>query len=219
MLIANMNISSNTLEKITSKIELASNNITVNAAHIVEKAHDVSETHGGAHGGHGPFYQDPTFWVAISFLIVIVFLAKPVGKAIKLMLATRADKIEARLKEARELRDETQNLLAEYKRKYKTADKQAEDIVKKAKTQAEFMKKEAIKNLEEEMKIREKETANKIKMIEKSAINEINNLAVNLSIKAVEQILKDNVNKKIDSVLIEDAINSIPKKIEITKIN
>ncbi len=217
MLIANMNISSNTLENIKDTITLAVNNVTVDAHHMVETVHEAHDTHHAV--GHGHFYEDPTFWVAISFIVVIIGLAKPIGKILKSMLLARADKIDAKLKEARNLRDETQNLLADYKRKYKNADKHADEIIEKAKAQAEMMKKEAIAKLTAEIKLKEKETASKIKLIEKSAKDEINNLAVSLSVKAVEKVLKENMNSKIDGNLIDAAISSIPKKISLTKID
>ena len=41
-----------------------------------------------AHDIHGQeaFYEHPTFWVAVSFVLVILVLGRPVGKLVKKML-------------------------------------------------------------------------------------------------------------------------------------
>ncbi|MEO5373636.1 MAG: hypothetical protein H7840_05085, partial [Alphaproteobacteria bacterium] len=76
----------------------------------------------------GPFYAQPEFWVAVAFLIVVGFSFRKVTRAIAAALDMRAEKIKAKLDEARSLREEAQALLAEYQRKQRDAMNEAEDI-------------------------------------------------------------------------------------------
>ncbi|WP_458363812.1 F0F1 ATP synthase subunit B family protein, partial [Brucella intermedia] len=77
--------------------------------------------------------MDATFWALIGliiFLAILAYLKVPgmVGRS----LDERADRIKNELEEARTLREEAQQLLAEYHRKRKEAEKEASDIVASA---------------------------------------------------------------------------------------
>ena len=81
--------------------------------------------------------EDPTFWTAVAFVIVVALLAKPIYKAVTSGLDGRADRIRSQLDEAQRLRDEAQELLADYQRKQREAQTEAERIIAQAKTAAE----------------------------------------------------------------------------------
>ncbi|MBT3915445.1 MAG: F0F1 ATP synthase subunit B, partial [Rhodospirillaceae bacterium] len=49
----------------------------------------------GATGGQEAFYDSPTFWVAISFVIFVLLLAKPMWKFVTAALDKKIDEIEA----------------------------------------------------------------------------------------------------------------------------
>ncbi len=73
---------------------------------------------------------DATFWAFIALLIfigVLVYVKVP-GQIAK-ALDNRADKIRNELEEARRLRDEAKELLAEYQRRRKEAEAEANQIV------------------------------------------------------------------------------------------
>lgn len=74
--------------------------------------------------------MDATFWAFIAlviFVAIVVYMKVPgmIGRT----LDERADRIKKELEEARTLREEAQQLLAEYHRKRKEAEKEAGDIV------------------------------------------------------------------------------------------
>ena len=75
-----------------------------------------------AHEAAAPFYLDPHFWVYVAFVAVVGLSWRRVGRAIAAALDARAAKIQARLDEARKLRDDAQDLLAAYQRKQRDAD-------------------------------------------------------------------------------------------------
>ena len=89
-------------------------------------------------------FSDPSFWVGLAFIIVISFLIKKFWSSIGHTLDSRSKKIKERINEAKELREEAQYLLSEYKRKQLNAqaeirtiseetDKEIKQIRKKAK--------------------------------------------------------------------------------------
>ena len=88
--------------------------------------------------------MDATFWALIALIIFLGIVAymKVPGMLTK-NLDERADKIRNDLEEARRLREEAQELLAEYQRKRKEAEQEASDIIAAAERDAELMAKEA----------------------------------------------------------------------------
>lgn len=91
-----------------------------------------------------------TLWATIGLILfgaVVVYLKVPgmLGKS----LDERAGKIRNELEEARRLREEAQQLLAEYQRKRKEAEKEAADIVTAAKNEAGMLVEDARRKTEE----------------------------------------------------------------------
>jgi hypothetical protein len=79
---------------------------------IIAPAH-AAEAAGEA-AGHGAFYTDPTFWVAVGFLLFLALLWRMgVHRQIAEGLDERAAKIKAQLDEAARLRADAERLLAE----------------------------------------------------------------------------------------------------------
>ena len=82
-------------------------------------------------------FSDPTFWTAVAVVLFIALVAKPVSRMATKALDERAEKIKAELDEAERLRNEAQDLLAQYQRKQRDAAKEAEAIIEHAKQEAD----------------------------------------------------------------------------------
>ena len=73
--------------------------------------------------------MDETFWVAVAFLIfvgILIYVGAP--QMVLKALDDRGQRIKAELEEARRLKDEAQKLLAEYQRKQREAEREAEAL-------------------------------------------------------------------------------------------
>ena len=72
------------------------------------------------------FWKTAEFWVFVSFLMFMALLAKmKVPALLAKTLDDRADGIRKALDEARRLRQEAQDLLADYQRKQRQAEDEA----------------------------------------------------------------------------------------------
>lgn len=188
----------------------ATQNAVINAAENVSEI--IQTTSAEVHGhGYGAFYENPQFWVAISFVLVIVFLARPVGKLINAMLNKRIDNITHRIHEAANLQDDAQKMLAEYERKFKNAQAEADAILAKSKKEIEFIKKENISKLEKDMKSKEKDAIDRLEGAKVKASQEISNIASNLSIKSLKVALASKLDDKAKDKLINDSISLVAK--------
>ena len=87
---------------------------------------------------------DPETWVALAFVAFVAGLGyigvhRMIGKS----LDERAGRIKAELDEARKLRDDAAQLLADYRRKREQAESEAQEIIAGAKAEAERLAAEA----------------------------------------------------------------------------
>src|SRR6201986_4699086 len=81
--------------------------------------------------------DNPEFWVLVGFILVVALLLwKGVPAMVGKMLDQRAAVIAAELDEARKLRAEAAQLLADYSKRAATAEAQAASIVESAKAEA-----------------------------------------------------------------------------------
>ncbi len=115
--------------------------------------------------------------------------------------------------EARELREEAQNLLAEYKRKQATAMDDVDAILAQAASSAEGMKETSSASLATAMKRREEAAVLRIKQAELQATQEVRYQTVDVAVAALEQLLADKANGKAGTTLVDDAIKELPNSI------
>lgn len=134
--------------------------------------------------------MDATFWafVALVIFLGVIFYLKVPG-LIGASLDKRAVKITNEIEEARRLREEAQQLLAEYQRKRKEAEAEAEEIVTAAKREADALVKEAKAKTEDYVTRRTALAEQKIAQAERDAVNEVRASAVDIAVEASRALL------------------------------
>lgn len=177
----------------------------ISIAHAAETAAEGAEQAG--------FFSNPENWVAITWVIVVALLARPVSKAIIAGLDARRDKIRERLAEAERLRDEAQELLAGYQKKQRDALAEAEGIIAQAKAEAVRLAKQAADDLEELVKRREQQALDRITMAEAEATREVRNKAVEIAMEATKALIAETLPKDKAAELIDAAIKDLPGKL------
>ncbi|MGB8118345.1 MAG: ATP F0F1 synthase subunit B, partial [Pseudolabrys sp.] len=94
--------------------------------------------------------REPETWVAVAFVIFLGVLGYlGVHKMVSKALDDRAGRIRSELDEARKLKDEAAQLLAEYESKKQAAEAEAQDIIASAKAEAERLAVEAKTRIED----------------------------------------------------------------------
>jgi F-type H+-transporting ATPase subunit b len=163
-----------------------------------------------AHAEEVGFFANPESWVAITWVIVVALLARPVSKAIIAGLDARRDKIRDRLAEAEKLRDDAQELLATYQKKQREALAEAEAIIAQAKAEAARLSAQAAADLEELVKRREIQALDRITQAEAEATREVRNKAVDIAMQATRSLIAETLPKDKAAELIDAAIKDLP---------
>lgn len=177
-----------------------------------EAVHEAAAEAGHEAVSHA-FYEDPTFFVAIAFVLFFIVFGKKLGIAMGAMLDKRAQKISDELEQATRLREEAQDLLASYEKKQHEALKEAEAIVSAAKDEAERLATEAAHNLESSLKRSEQLAKDRINQAEAQAIAEVKAQAVSLAMDAAKRILENDLSGKKADALVDKAIRDLDGKL------
>jgi F-type H+-transporting ATPase subunit b len=160
------------------------------------------------------FLSTPEFWVAVSFVgFVLLIMYFKVPAQMGAMLDDRADKIRNELDEARRLREEAQAMLAEFERKQRDAQKEAESIITLAKQEAEALAKETREKLKDSLERRGKIAEEKIARAEEQALSEVRSVAVNVAIAAAEQIIESKMTPAASKKLVDQSIKDLKTKL------
>ena len=157
--------------------------------------------------------MDATFWAtAALFVFIGLLMYLKVPGMITKSLDDRADKIRSDLDEARKLREEAQALLAEYQRKRRDAESEAESIVEAAKKEADTLATDAKAKLEEYVERRTKMAEQKIAQAETQAMQDVKAIAAERAIAASEQVLMSKLSDGGAS-LIKSSIAEVKSKL------
>jgi len=156
----------------------------------------------------------PELWVLVSFVLFLALLVyyKIPNRLVK-ALDDRADRIRADLDEARRLREEAQQILADYQRKQREAEKEVEDIIAMARREAQFYADESSKALNESLQRRMKLAEEKIARAEEQAVLEIRSKSVDAAIAAAGTLIARELKGKSAESLVEKSIRDVSAKL------
>ena len=158
--------------------------------------------------------MDATFWALIALIIflgIAAYMKVPgmIGKA----LDERAARIRAELDEAQRLREEAQQLLAEYQRRRKEAEQEAGDIIAAARREAELLVEEAEKKTKDYVARRAALAEQKIGQAERDAVNEVRSSAVDIAVEAARALLAAKVDAKASADLFRSSLQDLKSKL------
>ena len=158
-------------------------------------------------------YETET-WVALAFVLFVAGLGYiGVHRMLAKSLDERAVRIKAELDEARKLRDDAAQLLADYQRKRQDAEHEAQDIIAGAKAEAERLAVEAKAKVEEFVTRRTKMAEVKIAQAEAQAAADVRAAAADAAVAAAERILAQQAKGPLAGELIAKGIEDIRKKL------
>ena len=139
---------------------------------------------------------DATFWVAISFFIflgILVYLKVP--QKINNLLTDKINEMKKELNEAERLKFEAKDLLSNYENKIDKSKKETQDIINLAKEDTEKNILEKTKKFHQLIENKKKNVEQKIIQMKENALKDIKNISVNISIEAVEHLIKNSIDK------------------------
>ena len=159
-------------------------------------------------------FEDPETWVAIAFVILMGgFAWLGVHRTVFTALDHRAERIKAELDDARRLKDEAAKVLAEYKARRASAEREAEEIVTNARAEAERIAAEARTKMEDFVARRTKTAESKIALAEAQALADVRAAAAEAAVTAATTILSQSVKGQVADDLLAKGIAEVRQKL------
>jgi len=138
-----------------------------------------------------------TFWVAVSFFIffgALIYLKVP--QKINDKLNEKINEIRKELEEAEKIKNEAKGLLSDYENQIDKSEGESKKILDAARKTSEKIIIDKTKKFHQIMENKKKSTEQKILQMKENAIKEIKNISVKISIKTVENLVKNSIDQK-----------------------
>ena len=149
------------------------------------------------------FFEAET-WVAIAFVILMALFAYlGIHRTVLKALDNRADRIK----------EEAAKVLAEYRARHASAEREAQDIIESAKTEAERIASEAKAKMEDFVVRRTKTAESKIALAEAQALADVRAAAADAAVTAASTILSQSVKGPIADDLLARGIAEVREKL------
>ena len=153
-------------------------------------------------------------WVALAFICFVAGLGYiGVHRMLTKSLDERSARIKAELDEARKLKDDAAQLLADYQRKRQEAEGEAQEIIAGAKAEAERLAVEAKIKIEEFVARRTKMAKVKIAQAEAQAAADVRSAAAEAAVAAAAKVLAQETKGNLAGELIAKGIDDVRKKL------
>lgn len=157
---------------------------------------------------------EPEFWVAVAFVILMgVFAWVGVHRTVLKALDHRAERIKAELDDARRLKEEAAKVLAEYRARHASAEREAQEIVTNARAEAERIASEAKTKMEDFVARRTKTAESKIALAEAQALADVRAAAAEAAVAAASSVLSQSVKGPVADDLLVKGIAEVRQKL------
>jgi F-type H+-transporting ATPase subunit b len=156
-------------------------------------------------------WLNPTFWVAVSFVLFVVLLGRTVWNRLTTALDARGKQIQAELDEASRLRGEAEAMLRQAEADRTAAQAEAQQTLARAKTEAERVAAATAAEAEASAQRRERMAMDRIHAAEAGALAEVRNAAADIAAAAARAVIAEKLDAKADAALIDKAVTDLPK--------
>ncbi len=157
------------------------------------------------------FELDPGLfiWSMITFLILVALLYKFAFNPLMRLQKARQDEIHQSIHEAESLRDEAQQLLADYKQQLAEAREEAAAIVDRARKAGESTKAEVLEEARVQAEAALAKARQQIERDTNQALQKIREEVADLTVAATDKVARKSLTADDQIRLIQEAINEI----------
>jgi len=159
------------------------------------------------------FITDSSFWVAISFIIFLILIFRPLSKQLSNSLDQKINDLKQKLDESKDLKIEAEKIYKEQLERQK----ENESLIKKIGDETKREIKKIEKQINDEIELN---MIRKIKNFDQISTQMQNDLKDELKEKIMQDVLdyteiriKKNLSSKHNDQLIEKSLKDIPKNL------
>jgi len=158
-----------------------------------------------------PFYMDAEFWVAASFVLLVILAFRPAAKMLTKTLDGQSQKIADELAEAQRLRKEAEETLATYQKRQQDSLREAESIIAETNREADKMLKQAEVQVNAMLEKRMKLAMEKISQAENKAIQEVQNHLIDVSVSVARSLIKEHLKNAGEQEAVTKSVTELQR--------
>ena len=122
-------------------------------------------------------FQDPKFWLLISFITFVILMIKPFKSMMIGGIDSKIEEIKLNINNSLETYNKAEEKFKDAEKQTRDLSNKVDDIISNARSQAESISKNIIEKTNQTIKSKEKNSIDRIKQIELSAIQSIKSQA------------------------------------------
>jgi len=145
----------------------------------------------------------------VNLLILYLFLKKLLFKPVKNMIDSRQKEIDDMYSNAEQSKTSAEEMKREYEEKLKCADKESEEILRRALRRAQLKEEEILKEADEQANLTMKRAMEQVELDKKRALNEVKDKVSDMAIDIASAVLERDIEKSDHDAFIDEFINNI----------
>jgi F-type H+-transporting ATPase subunit b len=149
-------------------------------------------------------------WTVVVFLGLLFVLGKYAWKPLLNALHQREEHLEHVLLETERARNESERLLAEYRRQLLEAEARAHALLEDARAQAQRSAEEILQKARAEAELEKQRAKHEIETARDQALSEIWTKTADLAVSVAARVLTKSLNEDDHRRLVETAMNELP---------
>jgi len=150
-------------------------------------------------------------WTIISFLVLLIVLAKFAWNPILKMLGDREGRIKTALEQADRARMEAAEMMKQNEKNLARAEEEYQKMIREGKAFAEKIKDEIVQKAKQQAQQELKKAAEEIQRNVEAAKLQLRSEVADLAIKATEKILEETLDEDRQKKLTDSVINKLTK--------
>lgn len=157
-------------------------------------------------------FHDPTFWVLLAFVIVLVLFGKKSKRFILSFLDKRITQIEEDLEEAQTLSEKAQDLFSKALHESQETKEKIQEITRVTKEEVIFLKKEHENKIKMLVERKEGQLNKRIQNLQEQSLIELRIEIAHILYETCTFLLKEGAKKEA-SHFIKEGLLHFPKKV------
>jgi len=151
------------------------------------------------------------FWTVITFIFLMLILKKYAWKPILDSLNERENFIKESLEKAEKAQKEAEELFEKNKVNLENAEAESQKIIVQGRDYAEKLKSQILDDAKDDAKKMIGKAALEIERKNQEAFNNLKSEIAEIAVKAAEKIIKENLDDKKQSKIVDEFINDLSK--------
>jgi F-type H+-transporting ATPase subunit b len=145
-------------------------------------------------------------WGTFSFVLLFLVMWKFAFPAVNKSMQARTEKIRNNIDEAQKVRNEAEEILADYQRQLADARGEANRIIEESRQAAEQLRQDMVRRADEEVAELRQRNAADLQMAQERALSQLQNQVRSLAIELAEKVVGANLDRDRNLALVDQYI-------------